>query len=227
MAVLNTPMTTTARASSVLTNLMPREIVDIALKTRQGKFLDLLANTAILFVRVGSTDSELALGLLATVPPTHEGIAAKPIVEPMEFETTPAGSTFRSRDTAPSTHESPEGLARLANSVALFGAPLRKRAGVDVAFNDRISVGRTVNKDIVLRHTTVSKFHGWFEVGADGGIYFTDAGSKNGTRINGKALSPRERSNVGVGDTIRFGSVDVSCCSAAVFWEAVHLCAKP
>jgi hypothetical protein len=98
MAALNTPMTTTARTSSVLTHLTPREIVDSALTTKQRRFLVLFANTPILFVRVGSTDCELALGLLATVPPTHEGIAAKPIVEPMEFETTPAGSTFRSSD---------------------------------------------------------------------------------------------------------------------------------
>ena len=219
--MLNPPMTTTLPA-----HLMPREIVDSALTAKQSKFLDLVGNALILLVRVGSADSEVAAGLLATVPPTGESVAAAPIVAPMDFETLPAGTTFRSGDAAPATHEEPEKLARLLESVPLFAAPLRKRAGVDVAFKDRISVGRTVKKDIVLRHITVSKFHGWFEIDTEGGAYFTEAGSKNGTRINGKAIFPRERSVVRLGDTIRFGSVDVLACSPVAFWEAVYICAK-
>jgi hypothetical protein len=222
---VNTPTTTTASVSSLLANLQPREIVDSALTTTQAEFLDLFGNTPILLVRLGSADSELAAGLLATVR-THEGVAATPIVEPMSFETERSGTTFRSGDTNPPAQEEPERLARLMESEPLFGAPLRKRAGVDVAFNDRISVGRTVNKDIVLRHITVSKFHGWFEVDAEGGAYFTEAGSKNGTRINGKILSPREQVALHLGDTIRFGSVDVLSCSPAALWKAVHICGK-
>jgi hypothetical protein len=205
---------------------MPREIVDSALTATQRKFLDLFGHAPILLVRVGSADSEVAGGLLATVPQKGESVAATPIVEPMEFETVPAGSTFRTGDAARAAHEEPVRLAGLLESVPFFAAPLRKRAGVDVAFQDRISVGRTVNKDIVLRHITVSKFHGWFEIDTEGGAYFTEAGSKNGTRINGKVLHPRERTAVDPGDTIRFGSVDVLSCSPAVFWEAVYICAK-
>jgi hypothetical protein len=205
---------------------MPREVVDSALTAKQKRFLDLFGNAPILLVRVGSAESEVAGGLLATVPQTGESVAALPIVATMDFETVPAGTTFRSGDAARAAHEAPETLASLLESDPFFAAPLRKRAGVDVAFKDRISVGRTVNKDIVLRHITVSKFHGWFEIDAEGGAYFTEAGSKNGTRINGKVLVARERSMVHLGDTIRFGSVEVLSCSPAVFWEAVHICAK-
>jgi pSer/pThr/pTyr-binding forkhead associated (FHA) protein len=94
--------------------------------------------------------------------------------------------------------------------------------GGDTAYKDRISVGRARNKDIVLRHPSVSKFHGWFEVDERGMAYFTDDDSKNRTRVNGMLLFPRERSQIQSGDTIRFGSVEAILCAPLVFYKAVR-----
>jgi predicted component of type VI protein secretion system len=86
---------------------------------------------------------------------------------------------------------------------------------------DRISVGRARNKDIVLRHQSVSKFHCWFEVDDVGAFYVTDAGSKNATKVNTKTLKARERTHVEPGDVIRFGSVESILCSPRVLWGAL------
>jgi hypothetical protein len=141
----------------------------------------------------------------------------------MDFETVTYRKDFAAMH---DKHAEPDQLARAIDSSAHFAVLLRKRVGGDTAYKDRISVGRARNKDIVLRHPSVSKFHGWFEVDAEGGAYFTEAGSKNGTRINGKILSPREQVALHLGDTIRFGSVDVLSCSPAALWKAVHICGK-
>jgi pSer/pThr/pTyr-binding forkhead associated (FHA) protein len=86
---------------------------------------------------------------------------------------------------------------------------------------DRISVGRARNKDIVLRHQSVSKFHCWFEVDDAGAFYVTDAGSKNATKVNANSLKARERTRVEPGDVIRFGSVEAIMCAPRVLWAAL------
>lgn len=66
-----------------------------------------------------------------------------------------------------------------------------KRSGG--VFNDRIGVGRTRNNDIILPFPKVSKFHAYFTWAADRSeFYLTDAGSTNGTSINGHKLAPKE-----------------------------------
>jgi pSer/pThr/pTyr-binding forkhead associated (FHA) protein len=102
-----------------------------------------------------------------------------------------------------------------------FGVPLEKRPGAETAFADRISVGRAVNKDIVLRDGSVSKFHAWFELDEEVGFYLTDAGSKNLTLVNGVALEPRKRVAVAPGDSSRFGSINACVCEPAELFSAL------
>jgi len=100
-------------------------------------------------------------------------------------------------------------------------SPLRKRTD-DATFLDRISVGRATNKDVVLRHASVSKFHAWFEMGDTGELYLADSDSTNGTIVNGRQLPPRELTRVQPGDHLRFGSVECVTCEAADFWRAIR-----
>lgn len=99
--------------------------------------------------------------------------------------------------------------------------PLRKRTD-DATFVDRISLGRATNKDIVLRHATVSKFHAWFEMGDTGELCVADSDSTNGSFVNGKQLPPKDLTRVEPGDHLRFGSVECLTCAPGDFWRAIR-----
>jgi hypothetical protein len=206
-----------------LQNLAPAGLVETVLSLGEKAFLNVYGDTFILLVRVGQATSELAATLGATAPRGRESVAAQPIAGPMDFETMTYRKDFAAMH---DKHADPIQLAHAIEGLPHFAVLLRKRAGGDTAYKERISVGRARNKDIVLRHPSVSKFHGWFEVDERGTFYFTDADSKNRTRVNGATLFSRERSGVQSGDTIRFGSVEAIVCSAQLFWTAVHAAAK-
>ena len=200
-------------------NLASAGIVETALTVDQKAFLNLYGDTLILLIRTGPPGGELATTLGATAPRGRESVAATPIAGPMDFETVTYRKDFAAMH---DKHAEPEQLAHAIDVIPHFAVLLRKRIGGDTAYVDRISVGRARNKDIVLRHQSVSKFHGWFEVDERAVFYFTDADSKNRTRVNGTLLFPRERSPLQSGDVIRFGSVEAFLCAPQVFWTAVR-----
>ncbi|MET0595896.1 MAG: FHA domain-containing protein [Polyangiaceae bacterium] len=209
--------------TSSLPNLASAGLVETALTVDQKSFLTLYGDTLILLVRVGPQGGELAQTLGATAPRGREGTAPTPIAPAMDFDTVTYRKDFSAMH---DKHAEPEQLTRAIEAIPHFAILLRKRAGGDTAYKDRISVGRARNKDIVLRHQSVSKFHGWFEVDERNDFYFTDADSKNRTRVNGTLLFPRERSPVQSGDTIRFGSVETFLCAPQVFFNAVRTSAS-
>ena len=209
----------TSPSSSSIQNLAPAGLVESVTSLDQKTFIAAYGDTSILLVRVGQAGGELAATLGTTAPRGREGVAPTPIAGPMDFETVTYRKDFAAMH---DRHAELEQLAHAIDASAHFAVLLRKRVGGDTAYKDRISVGRARNKDIVLRHASVSKFHGWFEVDERGQVYFTDADSKNRTRVNGTLLFPRERSAVQSGDTIRFGSVDAILCEALAFYKAVR-----
>ena len=79
--------------------------------------------------------------------------------------------------------------------------PLRKsRPG---AFADTFLIGRASSNDVCLDHDSVSKLHARIKVGGGDGLMLSDAGSRNGTALNGARLTgpkPIEQ-----GDQIVFG----------------------
>ena len=97
-----------------------------------------------------------------------------------------------------------------------------KRGDLDAAFPERISVGRAANKDIVLRHDSVSKFHGWFELDVAFSLYVVDAGSTNHTLVRSRQLMARAREPAPPGTPIRFGAIDTFVVDAGSLWAAFH-----
>ena len=204
----------------MLDNVSPAEIVEAAVGNELRTFLTLYGDTLLLVIRLRAGETELASGLGSAVIHGGTSTPVQPVGS-MDFhtlvQTQPDQPKAPARD---GTIQEAE-LARRLEDGGHFIVPLRKRTGGDALYMDRISVGRARNKDIVLRHQSVSKFHCWFEVDDTGAFYITDAGSKNSTRVNGSALTVRERTRVDPGDSIRFGSVEAALCSPRVLWAAL------
>jgi pSer/pThr/pTyr-binding forkhead associated (FHA) protein len=70
--------------------------------------------------------------------------------------------------------------------------------------DSNISVGRSLDNQIVLEDTTVSHHHATFET-HNGVFMVRDMNSTNGTRVNGMRIT---ESKLGNGDQVRFGSVE-------------------
>jgi pSer/pThr/pTyr-binding forkhead associated (FHA) protein len=73
-------------------------------------------------------------------------------------------------------------------------------------FPDKITVGRTVNNDLVLRHASVSKFHCYFFIDPNTfDATLVDAGSTNGSFVNNVRLGAMGKRTLGNGDAVSFG----------------------
>jgi hypothetical protein len=73
-------------------------------------------------------------------------------------------------------------------------------------FADMISVRRTGNNDEVLSDVSVSRFHLYFRNQEDNWLV-CDAGSRNGTLLNGTLLKPNEKTPISSGAQLRIGDV--------------------
>jgi hypothetical protein len=97
-----------------------------------------------------------------------------------------------------------------------FAAPLVK---VRETFPSMIMLGRTLNNDIVVGDTSISKFHAFFRVGP-GSVEVADAGSRNGTFVGKRRLEPRGASaTVQLRDQLAFGAVEFQLFDARGCWE--------
>lgn len=85
-----------------------------------------------------------------------------------------------------------------------------------------ITVGRAPSNDIVIMHPNVSKMHAVFRP-RDGHWELADVGSKNGTFIYQRRLSPIEPpSTIASGSYVSFGEASFLFLSAASLWEYVQ-----
>jgi hypothetical protein len=141
-------------------------------------------------------------------------------------------STFRAGDTM----DEATLIAGLDNPIDRMAAlpapievyPIAKKPGAP--FSDMVTVGRTSNNDIVLNDVTVSRFHAYFKcVNKDptkGGAkqpeqrwIVCDAGSKNGTKLEGSRLDARREAPIESGAVVRFGDVDGTFYTADELFE--------
>jgi hypothetical protein len=100
---------------------------------------------------------------------------------------------------------------------------------------ERVSIGRALNQDVVLRHPRVSKFHAFFITKANDWS-IADAGSTNGTTVNGVRLAPRRPALLRSGDQVAFGPIQTAfskrpwygdCCAQSDALVAVAKCHIP
>lgn len=105
-------------------------------------------------------------------------------------------------------------------------APIKKRPGAN-PFDYMITLGRAANNDVIIQGTGVSKFHAYVSHDAQGNPLISDAGSTNGTFVQGKQLKPREeRIRLNPGDKVALGqSVNMTFFTAEALYE--YLRAKP
>lgn len=88
---------------------------------------------------------------------------------------------------------------------------------------NRITLGRARGNDLVLAHRTISKLHAYFEMLADGRAMLTDAGSRNGTRLNDARLKAERTATLEPLDKLTFGSVTTTYHPARYFADFLAL----
>ncbi len=122
------------------------------------------------------------------------------------------------RKTLPPGSEEDSALQTMESRVFL----VKKRAGG--AFADRVGIGRAANADVSVPLATVSKYHAYFTVPEDlsASYRITDAGSTNGTFVDGRRLPDKQAVAVQTGTQILLGPHRFVFFTAAALFERVR-----
>lgn len=86
----------------------------------------------------------------------------------------------------------------------------QKEIELKFGLGERKSIGRTKENDLILDDTSVSKVHAAFVFNSQSKLMLADTGSTNGTFINGTRIAYGRAFPVGGGDSLKFGTVEVS-----------------
>ena len=97
---------------------------------------------------------------------------------------------------------------------------LRKR-DPKAAFASTILIGRAATNDVILGHSSVSKLHARVRL-RDEGLLLSDAGSSNGTIVNGEQLAHGEDLALSSTDLLRFGGVALQLFETTRFFEVLR-----
>lgn len=200
-------------------NLRPTRLLDLARSCSRDDFSQEIEHP-LLLVPTDNPASELSRALEES-----DGLNGVR-VEPATGAKTTVGSLTTLRDVDFSAWDARAPFnartlrARLARTIH-FALPLRKRPDPGRGGSARITVGRTRESDLFLPQGTVSKLHAWFECDDNDRFYVADAGSRNGTRLNGLAIARHAPTSIQSGDNLRFGTVTATVCMPGVLWDAL------
>ena len=203
--------------------MLPSAFVANARRQSRKDFLAAYGDTQLLLVRLDDASGELAVGLAAAstaagerLKPTHDALGFATVLESsLSAAQAAKAASPRNRNYDATTLETQ--LVRTPH----FVAPLRKRPTAGKPFVERVSVGRAHNNDIVLRHSSVSKFHAWLECDEERVFYVGDAKSKNGTKVNGQPVTGSQLVQLEAGAEIRLGQITTTICPPDTFWDAI------
>jgi hypothetical protein len=87
-----------------------------------------------------------------------------------------------------------------------------------------VTLGRTLNNDIVIPDRSVSRFHAFLKLRESGRFEILDAGSTNGTIVNGGTVPAQGKGSpveLKAGDTLRLGQVELTYLGAEAFCDYV------
>lgn len=105
--------------------------------------------------------------------------------------------------------------------VSILVFPIRPAAG---AHTHLVTAGRTSKNDVVIPDTSISRFHAYFKRGADGVWQVLDAGSTNGTTVNGTSVPTKGTGaplDLKPGDSVRLGQMEVTFVEAEALRDFV------
>jgi hypothetical protein len=105
---------------------------------------------------------------------------------------------------------------RGASTAGVSVVVYRARRG-DGSVTHLVTLGRARNNDIAVPDLSVSRFHAFLKRDAAGGYQIQDAGSTNGTTVNGASVPARGAGPavpLKAGDSVRLGQVDFTFLDA-------------
>jgi len=124
----------------------------------------------------------------------------------VELDPKPQEGDSRDFETLASAGQEDRARFQRASQIDMSSRVFRVVKSDKTTFGNKISVGRSMNNDIVLRHPSISKFHSYFTVG-DVRVEFhlTDVNSTNGSFINDVRLTAMKKGEVVFGDRVSIG----------------------
>jgi hypothetical protein len=205
---------------NLLKDWNPQDLIRSIAKMEHGEFGRCFGSTIFLLIKLRGHPPALLEELAFTWGASHVSLD-KPADDLGFFTNTIQASRVKPSmtniDVDPKTRQ-PLALPAELYQQPCFLAPIQKRKGAD-SFLDTVTVGRTRNHDIVLRHNSVSKFHASLHIDTSGQLSVKDTGSKNKTWLKGQAIAAQTAAVSG--DTVRFGSVEAIICDAATLWNTL------
>lgn len=214
----NPPVTSSPRKPLFLWS--PRQLVERAAEQPLEAFLSQVPDL-FLVVRLNDFSSELLAGLEGNETVTVRGRPRRVNTisvawsVPEQTEVSPPTSL---RPAPPRTHN-------LKNEFDLAPELLRSEcyvAGVKKRTVEHpltmVSIGRAPERDITLQHPSVSRQHAIIDF--SGELTLVDTGSRNHTFVNGEIV--RGKAPLRPGDSVKFGAVRCTVCSASGLWSAVR-----